>query len=1036
MFIFFYHDRFKNVNFQNKTHAFHYFYAKFRKLNHSQYFMKKKEFLFLLLVVIVAFWQVSFLQNAMKWDFVDAFLPSRYFFSESIVNNQFPLWNPYLLYGTPIYADLVSVFSPEYWLVGNMFGYSNISLQYVYLAYIFIAGVSFFYFLKQFGAESKLSLGLSVAYMLSGLSIGNAQHLAFVAGFAIIPFVISCYFKFLQNINKPNFILLAIALFLMVYVSYPGLTIILAYFLFGIFLYFSVKYWSNKDQFKKLLVYHFFLLITVILFSSVLLVAYVQAFPFLSRYGGISAELALRHPFSLQSFVSFLLPMASGNDAQYFETDMSMSNGYYGIIGLVLFLFSLIRKVKYKESYLILLLGLFSLWAALGEQFLFRKFLFDFAPLMDMFKYPSIFRAFAIFSFLAFVGLNFDLKYVTKTDRNKILMITGLVIFVLLMLIWHSALQLNDFVFFDQNKSFVEEIRSADRFSNILFQGVFQVILLMGFGGVVWKVKESKHFASAVVLFFVIDGIVATQLSIYYSVVSEVDPVEFYDYLQSSPKGFPIPELNPMGENSDKNAASEFTWMNNNVFPKKVTYDGLVSFKLDGYSNLADNFPELLTAIKKEALVYFSDDVRENTRLANYKSNTVFLCATDYKKLGGEQFISNEDNQLSIDNFSPTNIEITARINSSQLLVYQQNYYSGWSVFVDGKKQDLLKSNFAHMAVLVPEGEHTVVFTYSNSTVIFAFGFTAFIFVLLLVMYLYYFLVQHPEKKRSIFRAIVFCLVIFVVASGLNRYFYAKNKEGLSSVIVQKINDWKENYRHDINIFLSTQQNELKNQAHADTICFVDEKMNLAELSHFLLGSETNYFAFAWQGGMVKEDILELIYSFYPVIIDSESDNNSGIVLLSKSADDDSFVYCEDFESDTFSGWSIDKRRVENDSVNGNSSYHYGVNDKWGTTLSVPIDTNLVSLNKILLVADFRMEDETDEVPLIFAIKRDGKQLQYDAELVNKFVKYPDEWSRAAVIFELKNKLKEGDLIQIYFWNKGAGRFQIDNIKLKLYYWE
>ena len=34
--------------------------------------MKIKSYLFLLVIIIVAFWQIFFLQNGMKWDFVDA----------------------------------------------------------------------------------------------------------------------------------------------------------------------------------------------------------------------------------------------------------------------------------------------------------------------------------------------------------------------------------------------------------------------------------------------------------------------------------------------------------------------------------------------------------------------------------------------------------------------------------------------------------------------------------------------------------------------------------------------------------------------------------------------------------------------------------------------------------------------------------------------------------------------------------------------------------------------------------------------------
>ena len=478
--------------------------------------MKRKGYLLLLFVIIIAFWQVFFLQNGMKWDFVDAFLPSRYFFSESILNNQFPLWNPYILYGTPIYADLVSVFNPEFWIIGNMFGYSNITLQFMYLVYIFIAGISFYYFLKQFNTEYKLAVGLSIAYMLSGFSIGNAQHLAFVSGYAILPFTIACYFKFIHQANKLNFFRLSIALFLMIYASYPALTIILGYFLLCVFIYYILINRADKSYIKKLFTYHSILLVTVILFSSVLIVAYIQISPFLSRFGGLPIELAQKHPFSFKSVLSFLLPMATGNDSSYFETDISMSNGYWGVICLILFLFSLTKKTKNTVSYLILFFGVFSLLASFGNQFFLRGFLYKFAPLMNMFQYPAIFRAFTIFSFLAFIGINLNLNNTNKADRNLLIMISGSIIVILLVLIGWGNNHLEEFAFFNANKTFTEELFNSTRFDNIVFQGIIQIGILLVFVFLIWKIRTVKLFSTALLFLFILDGVVATQLNIHY----------------------------------------------------------------------------------------------------------------------------------------------------------------------------------------------------------------------------------------------------------------------------------------------------------------------------------------------------------------------------------------------------------------------------------------------------------------------------------------------------------------------------------------
>jgi hypothetical protein len=992
--------------------------------------MKKKEILLLFLVTILAFWQVAFLQNSMKWDFVDAFLPSRYFFSESILNNQFPLWNPYLLYGTPIYADLVSVFNPEFWIIGNLFGYSNITLQFMFLVYVFFAGVSFFYFLKQFNSEYKISLGLSVAYMLSGLTVGNSQHLAFVAGYAILPFVIASYFRFIRQFNRPNLTQLSIALFLMIYASYPGLTIISAYLLLSIFVYSLVVYRAEKKFIKTVLVYHLVLAGIVVLFSTVLIVAYIQGAPFLSRYGGLTTELAHKHPFSLQSMLSFLLPMATGADPQFFQTDPSMSNGYWGIVSLVLFLFVLTKKAGKKESYVVLLFGTFALLVSFGDRLFLREFLYRYFPLMNMFQYPGIFRTFAIFGFLAFTGINLKLKDFAQVDRRRLVIISGLLLVFLMILVGNALAKVDGFVFFEEGKSFAEKLLEATRFDAVIFQGTIQLLILLAFILSAFKIKNNKNFATALLILFVSDGIIATQLNIHYTVISEVNPVKFHHHLKSSPKDFPVPELNPISENSDRNAQNEFIWMNNNVFPKKVTFDGLVSFKLDGYVHLSDDHPDLLEAIKKKPVIYFSDDVRQDSNIENFKPNTVFLPNEDYQKLEGKIFGSNKNNLLTISDFSPKHIEIKTQTQHPQLLVYQQNYFTGWNVFVDGEKQELLKSNFTHMAVLVPPGEHSVRFEYKNPLVIISFSFSYAVFFVLIGFSIFYFIKKNPERKKQVLVIIVSGAFLFLPGSLLSRYFYQKNKLGLAPEIAKKTEQWKEKY-NDVNILVSTQLNELKNSISADTIFFVDERTNIPELSRFLMKSESTFFGFGWQNGFISEELFELIYSFYPEVMEQKKVRNSGYYLLTKKNNENQhYAVLRDFEPPDSPEWKKESWRIRKNSETGNHSYFYDVNDEWGTTVEITADKDLLNLDEILILTDIQFKEEVNETLLIFTTQRQGKTHLYQVSKLNRFAREKEKWYRA--VFLVQNPdLQEGDIIRVYFWNKNKAQFQIDNLKIK-----
>ncbi|MCF6358731.1 MAG: hypothetical protein L3J54_13095, partial [Draconibacterium sp.] len=811
-----------------------------------------------------------------------------------------------------------------------------------------------------------------------------------------------------------------------------GITIILVYFLLTIFIYYLIVNWTDKSYIKKLLIYHSFIIVIVTLFSSVLILSYFQISPFLSRFGGLPIDLAQKHPFSIKSVLSFILPMATGNDAQYFGTDTSMSNGYWGIISLILFIFSLTKKAKNKESYLILFLGVFSLFASFGSQFFLRELLYNFAPLMDMFKYPSIFRAFAIFSFLAFIGINLNLSKLTGVDRKKLQIISALIIGAILFFVWQAVGKVEQFAFFNSEKTFADEILTSTRFDNIIFQGLIQIIIVTVFMLLTGKAKTHKYFSAAILFLFISDGIISTQLNIYYTVVGNTNPIEFSKYLKSSPKGFPVPELNPIEENSDKNARNDFIWMNNNVFPKRVTFDGLVAFKLDGYMNLADNHPDLLNAIKKEAVVYFSDDIRKNSSIDKFKTNTVFFNDLDYNNLSEQNLRSDKNDQLNIIGFSPTKIEIKTKTSFPELLTYQQNFYKGWAVYIDGVEQNLLNGNFAHMAVFLPSGEHIVVFKYANPSIKIAFYFGIFILLVLAVFYVRYFITDHPHKKNRVVIILVFGVILFILISTVNRYFYGKNKLGLTPVIIEKVETWKAKYGGDIQIFLSTQQQKLKSSVAADKICFISETTNISELSYFLMNTESKYFAFAWQGSVILDEIFELIYSFYPTVINQEKGNNSGVILLEKSIEKQNYTFIQTFEPENSAAKIRNDIRIKIDSVSGNHSYYYNADDEWGTTAKIPLGKEFTGLEKITILVDFLIEKEIAEIPLVFSIERDGEPLLYQVSKIDKFAKDTGQWTRAVFTINVEFELNEGDLIIAYLWNKNKIRFQIDNLKIKI----
>ncbi|WP_347839205.1 YfhO family protein [uncultured Draconibacterium sp.] len=1001
------------------------------KLQNNQ-FIKKYGTFILLAVATLAFWQVAFLKNGMKWDFVDAYLPARYFFSEAVLNNSFPFWNPYMLYGVPFYADLVSVFNPEFWIVANTFGYSNITLQYVFLVYVFLAGICFRYFLRTLASNELTALSLSIAYMLSGFTVGHAQHLGFIIGYALMPLVVASYLQFAKGLNSKSLLRFSLVFLLMVFASYPGLTIITIYLLLVFFVYYLFQKGNEKKVVKSFLMQHILVAAIVLAGSTVLIVAFVQAKPFLERYSGLTLEATLLNPFTVQSFWSLLFPLACTSDQAYFQTDPSMSNAYFGLFGLLLFLQAFSVKVKNKLSLVFLFSAISCGLVALGDGFYLRQFLFDYFPFMNLFKYPAIFRAVCIFGFLTYAALNVNLENFSATEKKRHTAFTGfLILFVLSVIIYSLVKTEAGLNTFDLKQLITPGNRALSRQQALIVQGVVQIILLVAWFFVF--AGSAKKRAVLLVLLFAADGIVSTQFNQKHTVTGNVDPVEFSNYLKSEPKGFPIPGKQAIGANSDHAASNEFTWKNNNVFPKRVTFDGLVSFKTDAYYHLTGNYPKLLEAMKKQPVLFFTDDVRALADTIGLGKRTVLLAKEDFNSLKGRALKTETTDQMSINSYSPNHIQLQTETKHEQLLVFQQNYFSGWQVFVDGNKQTLFKSNFALMSVLLPAGKHLLEFRYRNNVVLFAFVFSVLVMLALSLLLLKQQCKERPTQKKYMLYVLYGSCMVIIALTALNRYLYAKNKQGLLPQIKNEFEVLKNKKGNAVTTFLSVASASHEPMPNADYQSFLDENMNVAGFGQILAKTTTPIFAFAWANARVSDEVLALFLSFFPDEKQIITSRNSGLIVARKHhAVDYSFV--ENFEEGNQSGWSFDWKRVAHDTLSGNCFYTFTESDEWGASLQFAVDSTTKNLSKISVLGDLRLSQKTDGINLVISVKRNKDQLDYYSTDLGNFVFASDEWSRFAGVKNYNFNLEEGDEVHIYFWNRKRISFDLAELKVKMEY--
>jgi len=318
-------------------------------------------YLAFLALAVLAFWQVAFLKYSLKWDMVDCYLPWRYFTGECLQNNILPLWNPYQHLGYPIHADLRSVWYPEVMLIGALTGYTNYTLHFLFIIYISLAGFGLYILSCGIGTNRAASFITGTCYMLSGYFVGRGQDIGWIIAAAWLPFVIHYYLKLLESNRLTDILLFCLFTFLLVTGGYQAHSIILAYLLFFLFLYYFIRVLKSNDyrRLGKIIVSNVLALIIILVTCSVLIVISVQVIPYINRLGGLPLSVAQWHPFSPESLLSLLVPYATVIDPDFFSTDISMRNAFTGIIIIVFFMDFSFRK-KHPVLNIILVFGMVS----------------------------------------------------------------------------------------------------------------------------------------------------------------------------------------------------------------------------------------------------------------------------------------------------------------------------------------------------------------------------------------------------------------------------------------------------------------------------------------------------------------------------------------------------------------------------------------------------------------------------------------------------------------------------------------------------
>jgi hypothetical protein len=628
---------------------------------------------------IFIYWQVGFMQYTMKWDMMDQYFPFRHFIGECLSNGKLPWWNPYINLGYPFHADPQSSFwYPVTWLFA-INGYSIYDLHAEFIFHLVVAGIGFYFLLKQEGVSSQTALLFSLCYQCCGFFVGNAQHFTYVIGAAWVPWI----FFFFRNVitfkSKPDMLGCALCLNFLLTGGYPSLFIILNYLLVFLTLYYIVSEKIFADSKKLLLLVGHIIFVYVLFFilSSGYIVSFFESKHFITRGENISLERALFGAFPPEAMISLFFPLYTILKFESFHSDISMINGYLGMAGLIFFIPGLFVKSKLKWFWL--LSGTFCLLTAFGEALPIREWLYYYVPLMDTFRFPSVFRLFFIIAVIIISASGFQVIIKHKQKFFSIVLSIGilsllsfLIVKFINSIIHNGKFSLIPFWSPLEYHQFLSSHQSDDIFLN---QSVIQIIVVLTLS-VTFFIKNFATRYFLIALIIISDLFFATQLNVNGTIVCEQPVSEFQKAINKIPEGFSV------NDNVSLNDMQEFE---RSFYPSNKNHSILLkTFSDEGYNPFLLKDYELFEKSPKR------NDLTAHTLLS----------------------INNTENNIEIIKTEPNCFSAHTESESVDTLTLMQIYYPNWHAIINGQGTSIIKSDEGLMQIELNKGNNKIDFIY------------------------------------------------------------------------------------------------------------------------------------------------------------------------------------------------------------------------------------------------------------------------------------------------------------------------------------
>lgn len=676
-------------------------------------------FIIILFVVVLfmAFLPLSSFLFFIKNDAFTNYFPPKFFMSESIHAGFLPLWNPYINFGFPQYGDMnAGYWSPVTWLIASTVGYNAYTLTLETMLYILTGGIGMYKLMGIWIENKNIRIVAGLAFMCCGFNVAHLQHFNWISGAAFLPWCCWSYINFLNKRTLPHTLTTVLLFYLFIASAHPGLIIGSFYFFVPVFLFYFFKN-EHQQPFQTRLINfskaHGLFFIALFLLATGIIAGYTDIIPHFVRGDKINLQNSLPHSSNLKTWISLLLPFSTVKNEAFFNTELTLRNSYFSLALLVFMLMAIFSKKNSWQNFLLLVGLSFALVSAGGWA---KTFAHHYFPFIGYVRLNGEFRIFALLSFIIVASIELE-KFILNQQPGNINKLKRVCTFIIILLLcsvgWalykiitsqtgilYISGNFNSMAGFSEKAKYI--IDSISFYDTILIQGFAQIMLLL----LLYKSLKLKN--TRLLQWLVIgDMILSSLLNVPYTGVGKTSVSHLQSVINLSPKGIPIPVLQPLLQNDTLNKA-----------------DNALLGNWSMYNKQPGTLTEMPYPIQLKNMRAYFDSLQHNPRISS--AEKPFL------------FIKEGSAVISILHFSPNKIIIRVNAGTATNLIIQQNKYPHWFYKTNAEFKKVLPEGISFMAVPANKGVNEIILLFRPPYIKTGLLLSAFIFMGYILVIVFY----------------------------------------------------------------------------------------------------------------------------------------------------------------------------------------------------------------------------------------------------------------------------------------------------------